>query len=485
MEMVDDKIRVLEGTIKHHKVTEVLKDKDAREYLSYLHEHFVLARIDKATGNVSIICKRFYAEVLVKELGLDERDNNNGTYVHVSDTSTEAIIQKHIRELSSKLGIDLSEEDQCLPHMYWLPKKHKVPSKQRFIVAAVKCTLKPISKMVTSLFKLFYRQIENYNKKLSFFSGVNKFWVILNNTPIREAIDKLNSRKCAKSITTFDFSTLYTKIPHDKLIDVLHNLVNFCFKGGSSKFIAITDRGARWVQNPSQYSVCFNSQSVKDSITYILNNCFFTFGNFLMRQTIGIPMGSDPAPFFANLFLYHYESKWLTELMKTDLQKARKFSNTFRFIDDLGAINDQGEFEIHFKEIYPPEMELKKENNGSLEASFLDLSISISSGVFNSKLYDKRDNFPFAIIRMPYRCSNMPSTIYYSSIGAEILRICKASTNKNDCINSAKLLISRMICQGAEKVRLRNTLRKFYGRHMQIFQKVSENSIDFVNLLTT
>ena len=114
--------------------------------------------------------------------------------------------------------------------MYWLPKKHKVPSKQRFIVAAVKCTLKPISKMVTSLFKLFYRQIENYNKKLSFFSGVNKFWVILNNTPIREAIDKLNSRKCAKSITTFDFSTLYTKIPHDKLIDVLHNLVNFCFK---------------------------------------------------------------------------------------------------------------------------------------------------------------------------------------------------------------------------------------------------------------
>ena len=97
----------------------------------------------------------------------------------------------------------------------------------------------------------------------------------------------------------------------------------------------------------------------------------------------------------------------------------------------------------------------------------------------------KRENCPFSIVRMPYRCSNMPSTIYYSSIGAEILRICKASTNKNDCINSAKLLITRMICQGAEKVRLRNTLRKFYGRHMEIFQKVSENSIDFVNLLIT
>ena len=32
---------------------------------------------------------------------------------------------------------------------------------------------------------------------------------------------------------------------------------------------------------------------------------------------------------------------------------ARKFSHTFRFIDDLLAINDQGLFEKYFKEVYP------------------------------------------------------------------------------------------------------------------------------------
>ena len=73
-------------------------------------------------------------------------------------------------------------------------------------------------------------------------------------------------------------------------------------------------------------------------------------------------MGSDPAPFMAYLFLYHYESTWLLELKKKDLITARKFSNTFRFIDDLNAMNDGGEFERHFKEIYPPELELKKEH---------------------------------------------------------------------------------------------------------------------------
>jgi len=41
---------------------------------------------------------------------------------------------------------------------------------------------------------------------------------------------------------------------------------------------------------------------------------------------------------------------------------ARKFNNTFRFIDDLNALNDGEEFERHHLEIYPTELILKKEN---------------------------------------------------------------------------------------------------------------------------
>ena len=63
---------------------------------------------------------------------------------------------------------------------------------------------------------------------------------------------------------------------------------------------------------------------------------------------IGIPMGSGPAPFFANLFLYFYESKSMRELKKNDLIKARELCNIFRFIEDLNSINDGGEFESNF-----------------------------------------------------------------------------------------------------------------------------------------
>ena len=51
-------------------------------------------------------------------------------------------------------------------------------------------------------------------------------------------------------------------------------------------------------------------------------------GNSLLRQKIGIPMGIDPAPFWANLFLYTYENEYMSELISNDKVKARHFHAT-------------------------------------------------------------------------------------------------------------------------------------------------------------
>ena len=71
-------------------------------------------------------------------------------------------------------------------------------------------------------------------------------------------------------------------------------------------------------------------------------------------------MGSGPTPFFDNLFLFFYKSRWLKSIENINYGVARKFGNIFRFVDDLIAINDENEFENHYIEIYPPELILKK-----------------------------------------------------------------------------------------------------------------------------
>ena len=52
-------------------------------------------------------------------------------------------------------------------------------------------------------------------------------------------------------------------------------------------------------------------------------------------QIIGIPMGLDPAPFFANLFLNYYESRWTRHLRKSYIRNIRRLVNVFCFFDDL------------------------------------------------------------------------------------------------------------------------------------------------------
>ena len=82
-----------------------------------------------------------------------------------------------------------------------------------------------------------------------------------------------------------------------------------------------------------------------------------------------------PALFFANFSLSHNETDWVKAERKLGTTNVRKINNSFRFIDDLLSLNDDRTFGKHCKDIYPKELELKKENNSISSASFLDIFI--------------------------------------------------------------------------------------------------------------
>ena len=60
------------------------------------------------------------------------------------------------------------------------------------------------------MLKLFFREIENYNKRNCFFPGI--------------------------------------KIPHNKFINVFNELVDFCFRGVDKEEVFVNKYGANWTE---------------------------------------------------------------------------------------------------------------------------------------------------------------------------------------------------------------------------------------------
>ena len=64
-----------------------------RSALEELKKLYVIVPIDKASGNVAFVCKRFYALVLIKALGLD-KDLGSTTYESMEQNNVNNIVQQ-------------------------------------------------------------------------------------------------------------------------------------------------------------------------------------------------------------------------------------------------------------------------------------------------------------------------------------------------------------------------------------------------------
>ena len=196
-------------------------------------------------------------------------------------------------------------------------------------------------------------------------------------------------------------------------------------------------------------------------------------------------MGSNPVPFFPNLFLFFYDSIWLKSIKNTNYEVVRKFGNVFRFINDLIAINDTNEFENHYNEIYPSGLILKKENTSHTETTFLDLHLCINEGQIQTSLYDKRNFYNFNFVRFPYKSSTIPSKVFFATISYETLRICRATSSMVQFIKTSKVFLHRMLRQGEDPLGVKKILVKMINPHTLQFEKYNSNNRDLIQQLLT
>ena len=131
-------------------------------------------------------------------------------------------------------------------------------------------------------------------------NGKNSFWSIKNSG---EILNKLKSRGfLASNLSTNDFSTLYTTLPHNLIKEKLTELIEQSFNRKGSLYFACKYKNAFFTsEQPKRYKL-WSCQKMFDALHYLLDYIFIRFGSRLYKQSVGISMGTNYAPFVTDLF---------------------------------------------------------------------------------------------------------------------------------------------------------------------------------------
>ena len=475
MSLVDRKIVKLKR-ISTHK-PQLLKRPHIKQELERLKTYYVLAPADKAVNNIIFICKRWYLQQMCTELNIAGNQNQPSAYNREITHTSVDIIQKHSM-FNESYKIPIMVKEPALPTIYGLPKMHKSPPKLRYIAASCSSSIKGLDKLMTKCLTAVYQFMKTYCKTIYRYSGYNRMWILENSVQLKEHLSCINEQSRALCVSTWDFSTLYTTIPHDKLKGRLKELIQFVFKASKRDFFCASIQKAFLSSTKYKGYMYIDPILFLRFLDYLIDNIYVEFGKTLHKQTIGIPMGMCCAPLLANLFLMSYEYQFMKSLEKEEKFHAKQFNFTFRYIDDLISLNNTT-FDKYLQKIYPQELSITKETQSDKAASYLDLFITISDNKFHTKLYDKRDSFGFTIINYPHPVtSNIPEKPAYGVYASRIISFARACDHYNDFSERHILLCESLLKQGYKYGFLCKQLCSTFKKQSAIFAKYSKSFED-------
>ena len=290
-------------------------------------------------------------------------------------------------------------------------------------------------------------------------------------------------------MSSYDFSTLYTTLPHNLIKDKLIDLIERTFQRESSPYLACNDRNDFLTsENPKKYHA-WSCQNVCDTLTFLLDN-FFLFdlapscidkvskgakisnrynqAPHLTQDTNGKVTNSQQTPqtrakrsalsqqvlgflwaIIVLRWLQIYSCLVMRDFMMSlsDDKQAYvidAFNTTFRYFDDISNINNVY-FDNVVSQIYPSELQLNKANTSDTEATFLDLHLSISNDIDSTKIYDKRDDFYFEIVCFTFLDGDVPCSTSYGVYISQLIRFARASSYVADFNTRNNLLTQKLL----------------------------------------
>ena len=114
---------------------------------------------------------------------------------------------------------------------------------------------------------------------------------------------------------------------------------------------------------------------------------------------------------------------------------------------------------------------MNKANTTNTEAPFLDLYLCITNEFVSTRNYDKRDDFDFDIVNIPFLDGDVPRRASYGVYISQLIRFARVCNHVAEFNARNKYLTAKLLQQDYWYHKLRKSFSKFYRRHYELISK--------------
>jgi hypothetical protein len=275
-----------------------------------------------------------------------------------------------------------------------------------------------------------------------------------------EAIDKLNGVASIENFASYDFSTLFTELEHDDIIESIGFLLDLAFKNANTNYLRVNSNGCAYDYSKPVGDLHINQ--IKSLLRDTVINNYVQFCELILHQQKGIGMGGNASMIIANLTLMGFEWKYISSLNINSRIALSKKSIILRYVDDLLCI-DCSDFDERIQDIYPPSLKLNKSSPTDGKIAFLDLELEMNGKI---NLYDKRQVFKNQkLIFFFNSTSNISKRIMRNLIINQIIRYSTIVSSRDHLSKCIKEFYKKLIEQNFERDFIIKNIYKVFEKH--------------------
>ena len=149
---------------------------------------------------------------------------------------------------------------------------------------------------------------------------------------------------------------------------------------------------------------------------------------------------------------------------------ARLLSNNSRYIDDVNVINYQ-HFSQQSKNIYPSDLSLERSGIDEKNVGYLDVRINIGNNAVVTTVYNKTDDFNFAVVNFTFPESCIPEQLGYNVFYGQILRYSTIFSSRTDFVIKSGILFHTLRTRGYRHSQLIKYTKKVLAKNIFILYK--------------